>query len=298
MNQEQKKGYFLILSAGILWGSIGFFVTLLKNTGVDSDAITFIRIGTGAVILMPIMLFLGGWKMFIIDLKGLGITLILGIFCQAMFNFSYSESINNVGIATASVLLYTSPLFVCIMSKIFFKEMIGIKKICALGINICGCILTVTGGEFSSIKFSVYGVIAGILAGFLYGLMTIISKTTTNKYDSLTIVFYSFIFGAIALGIVSKPWDSIGAVWNASFVLISIGYGFIPTVGAYFCYMKGLKRDLETSKVPVIASVETIVATIIGIVIFHESSSVIKLLGICLVIISIFIMNIKKEISH
>ena len=40
-----------------------------------------------------------------------------------------------------------------------------LKKILAILINIAGCILTVTGGAFSEMKLSAFGLLMGVLAG-------------------------------------------------------------------------------------------------------------------------------------
>lgn len=293
MKAQQKKGYLMILTAGILWGSIGFFVTVLKELGAASSTIAFLRIGVGAVLLIPMMLAMGGKKLFQIDRKGLLVCAVLGVFSQALFNFMYTVSIEEVGVATGSVLLYTSPIFVCLMSGIFFREQIGSVKIAALIINIFGSILTVTGGEFSVIRFSVYGVAAGVAAGFLYALMTIIC-TAAGEYEPLTVVFYSFVFGALTLAVITPPWENLGNIISLPFLLAAAGYGLIPTVGSYFFYMKGLAQKLETSKVPVVASIETVVAAVIGIFVFSESAGFVKLVGIGCVLLSIAIMNMTK----
>lgn len=294
VKSQQKIGYLMVLIAGVLWGSIGFFVSILKSMGAESSTIAFLRIGVGAVLLIPLMYAMGGKNIFKIDKKGMFICLALGTFCQAIFNFSYNESIKNIGVATASVMLYTSPIFVCIMSRIFFKEKIGPIKLIALAINVLGCVLTVTGGDFTAIKFSVYGVLTGILSGFLYALMTIISKPTTEKYNSLTIIFYSFVFGAIVLAVITRPWENLSRIININFTMTAIGYGLVPSVGSYFFYMKGIKKNLETSKVPVIASIETVVAAFIGIVALHEPIGLFKIFGIVCVILSIAVMNMVK----
>lgn len=289
----KTKGYLMILIAGILWGTIGFFVSILTEMGVDSSTTAFLRISSGTLILIPLMLSMGGKKLFCIDRRELLTCIALGLLCQALFNFSYAEAISRVGVATASVLLYTSPVFVCVMSRLFFKERIGAVKLFALAVNVIGSILTVTGGNFTSIRFSVYGAAAGVAAGFLYALMTIIS-TTTEKYHPLTIIFYSFLFGSIALAVMTPPWEDISRVMDLSFILAAAGYGLIPTVGSYYFYMKGLSCNLETSKVPVIASIETVVAAIIGICIFNEAAGAWKMAGICCVVISILMMNMIK----
>ncbi|QHI71604.1 DMT family transporter [Aminipila terrae] len=294
-NLQQKTGYLMILVAGMLWGSIGLFVTILKSLGAGSALIAFLRIGTGFILLIPIMYAMKGRELFKIDKKGILMCLALGVFSQGLFNLSYNEAIKNVGVATASVLLYTAPIFVCIMSKLFFKEKIGWIKVAALSLNVIGCTLTVTGGDFTSVHFSVYGAAMGVTAGFLYAMMTILGKTSMKNYDSLTISFYSFFFGCLFLGIVMQPWEGITNLINPYFVAAAIGFGLIPTVGSYFFYMKGLAKGLEASRVSVIASVETVVAAFIGLAVLHEASSMMKLMGIGCVVASICFMNIIKS---
>ena len=293
-NMNRTKGYIYIFTAGCLWGFIGLFVNLLTACGADSGTTAFIRMCSGMLLMIPLLLASGGPALFHIYKKGLGICLILGVFGQAAFNYAYTWAIRLVGVATGSVLLYTAPIFVCIMSWMIFKEELGKKKFLALGINIIGCILTVTGGNFSAMSFSVIGVCAGIMAGFLYAMVTIMG-TLGKNYNSLTITFYSFFFGTLTLALIVQPWGNIAECMSLPFVLSSIGYGLVPTVGSYFFYMRGLTADLETSKVPVVASVETVVAALIGILLYHEAAGFGKLAGIALVIVSIAVMNMNFD---
>lgn len=287
-----KKAYIFVLTAGCLWGTMGLFSGTLSGMGLESLNISFFRMCAAAVIMFMFILFKDGVKAFSIDMKGIGICIILGVFCQGLFNYSYNESLRSVGIVSAAVLLYTAPIFVTIMSRIFFKERITGQKVLALLINIVGCTLTVSGGDFSSMNFSLYGATIGTLAGFLYGLMTVVSSLTTERYSPRLIIFYSFVFGAIFLALMSNPMGAIqGHSSNPIFWLLFFGYGLIPTVGSYLAYMKGLSYNPPTSKVPVIASVETIVAAFVGIFAFGETMGIVKALGIALVIGSIAIMN-------
>ncbi|MEA4987132.1 MAG: DMT family transporter [Anaerovorax sp.] len=296
IQKEKSIGYGMIFISGSLWGTIGLFVNLFNGLGAGSSLIAFLRLFIGFLLLVPIMYIMGGGrKFFLINKKSLLFCFLSGVFSQAGFNLCYTEAVGNVGVATASVLLYTAPIFVCIMSWIFFKETIGWKKLAALAVNIVGCTLTVTGGNFSTVQFSVYGVLIGIAAGFLYGLMTILSKKISGDCPPMTIVFYSFLFGWLTMGIFSHPWESIGAIISWKFIIISIAYGIIPTAGAYLLYMKGLSKGLEASKVPIIASVETVVAALIGFLIFREAVGIIKILGIACVLSSIIIMNIPQN---
>jgi drug/metabolite transporter (DMT)-like permease len=266
----------------------------MSSVGADTSLTAFMRLFMGFLILIPIMLH-KGVSMFKIDRKGLFQCLLLGILSQALFNYCYIISIGSVGVATASILLYTAPVFVCIMSRIFFKESIGKIKVFALIINITGCFLMVTGGNLSSLQLSVAGVFFGVAAGFLYSLVTIIGKIASGDIHPFTLVFYSFFFGWLAIGIFTSPWSSIKALSGLKFWVYALGYGLIPTVGSYILYMGGLRKKLEISKVPVIASVEVVVATLIGVTVYRESLNYINVFGIIILLLSIAIMNMKLK---
>jgi drug/metabolite transporter (DMT)-like permease len=73
-----------------------------------------------------------------------------------------------------------------------------------------------------------------------------------------------------------------------------VGIGIVPSAMAYSAYYSGLSRIKETSKVPIFASVETIVAALIGFFAFGQSIGPGKILGIALVLVSIVFMNRKQ----
>lgn len=295
MRTETTKGYIMIFLAGVLWGTVGLFVTLLSNIGVSSSLASFMRLFMGSLIIMPVILRIGGLKMFKINRETVFHCLLLGVFSQALFNYCYNMAITTVGVATSSILLYTSPIFVCILSVALFKDSIGKKEIVALFFNILGCFLMVTGGNLSALNVSFMGVFFGVAAGFLYSLVTIIGKIASDKVHPYVVVFYSFLFGWLTLGIIARPWEYIGLFKGPEFWIYSFGFGLIPAVGSYLLYMGGLSKGLEVAKVAVIASVETIVATLIGVFIFKETIGLVNVIGIAVLILSIGIMNAKSQ---
>jgi drug/metabolite transporter (DMT)-like permease len=299
MKSEQNKGYLMILLAGILWGSIGFFSTIMTNSGMDTGSVAFFRVLASSVMLGLLLIFKGkGFGLFRISKRGVLSCLLVGLFSQAFFNICYMSTIKNGGMATAAVFLYTSPVFVAIMSKLFFHEPLTSNKIIAILINIAGCILAVTGGDFSDVKISGSVVIVGVLAGFTYALLPVLSRTGADKEDPFTAAFYGQLFGMILLFLMIRPYHGTGAVFSWQLVLAIVGIGIVPSAMAYSAYYSGLSRIKETSKVPIFASVETIVAALIGFFAFGQSIGPGKILGIALVLVSIVFMNRKQGVDN
>ena len=170
MRTKQKKGYILILTAGALWGTIGFFATLLSQMGMNAGPVAFFRVLSSAVMLGLILIIKGkGISLFYIGKRGLISCMLIGFVSQAFYNVCYMNAIEQNGMATAAVFLYTSPIYVALLSRLFFHEPLSRNKILAILVNIIGCVLTVTGGVFSDMRISAFGLMMGILAGLRIG---------------------------------------------------------------------------------------------------------------------------------
>ena len=292
MKSQQNKGYLMILAAGALWGSIGFFATLLANMGMKAGPVAFFRVLSSTVMLALALLIKGkGTSLFRISKRGLLSCMLIGVISQAFFNVSYMNTIEQNGMATAAVFLYTSPIYVALLSRLFFREPLTGNKILAIMINIIGCVLTVTGGAFSTVKISVFGLVMGLLAGFTYALLPILSRTGAADEDPFTAAFYGQLFGTLTLLFLIRPFQNTGTVFTGQIFLVLLGFGVIPSALAYIAYYGGMSRITETSKVPVIASVETVIAAVIGLLAFGQTLGAVKILGIGLMLCSIAIMN-------
>jgi drug/metabolite transporter (DMT)-like permease len=293
---DQNKGYLMVLAAGSLWGTIGLFATLLSNMGMSAGPVAFFRVLSASIMLALILLVKGrGVSLFRVSRRGLISCMLVGFISQALYNVCYMNTIEQGGMATAAVFLYTSPVYVALISRVFFHEPLTRNKIIAIIINIAGCILTVTGGDFSDMKISGFGIIMGIMAGFTYALLPILSRTGADDEDPFSAAFYGQAFGALLLFFLIRPYNGIGTAFTLPMLLVFIGFGIVPSAMGYIVYYAGLSRITETSIVPVLASVETVVAALIGLIVFGQALSITKIVGIALVLISIAIMNRKKN---
>ena len=282
----------MILTTGALWGTIGLFATFLSELGMNAGAVAFFRVLSASIMLALILLIKGrGFSQFRVSRKGLISCILVGFISQAFYNVCYMNTIEQSGMATAAVFLYTSPVYVALISWLAFHEPLTRNKILAILINIAGCILTVTGGDFSDMKISGFGLIMGILAGFTYSLLPILSRLGADREDPYAAAFYGQAFGALLLFFLIRPYNGIGTPFTGVVLLLLIGFGIIPSAMAYIVYYNGLSKITETSRVPVLASVETVVAALIGLVVFGQSLGIVKIVGIALVMISIALMN-------
>lgn len=293
---SQKKGYFMVFIAGLLWGTIGIFSTLLGKMGLNASETSFYRLLSASVLLAIVLLIKGkGFSLFKISKRGLISCILIGIVSQALYNICYMTCVQTSGMSTAAVLLYTSPVFVLIISRIAFKEKITGLKILAILINVIGCVLTVTGGNFTTMSVATIGIIMGLLAGFTYGLLPVLSRIGADNENPFTSAFYGLMFGMVALFFIVRPYQGLSVPFTIPMLLVIIGFGLIPSATAYIVYFSGLNQVKETSIVPVLCSIETIAASIFGLILFHESFNLFKVIGVLLVFCSIIFINKKTS---
>ena len=280
----------LIFGAGILWGTIGLFVNELNALGASGSLISFMRMFFALVVMTAAALAKHGRGIILRDKKALLFCALLGIISNGLFNIFYTTSIRLNGMGTASVLLYTAPVFTAIASRLLFHEKFTPLKVFALGLNIAGCILTVTGGDFSGSSVNILGVLAGLGSGFGYGMAAVFAKMAGKRTDALLVSVYGYLFAAVFLFMFARPEFAGGAkVAGLGFL-----YGLIPTAFAYLVYYIGLNKIRDTSRVPVIASIEPVTAIIIGAVVYGERIGTVNFIGVAVVLLSIIIM-IKSE---
>lgn len=275
-----------IFIAGILWGIIGIFVNELSALGVSVQFMSFLRMSFAFLIMFTISAIKHGKKIFILDKRVIFLCALLGLICHGVFNICYSTSIKLNGVGTAAVLMYSAPVFTAIACKILFHENFSGTKIFALILNILGCILTVTGGNFANNNISWLGILAGLYSGFGYGMVAVIGKLAGEKTDSMIISAYSYLFAMIFLFVFTRPEIII----SSKILTLGFLYGLIPTSLAYLFYYMGLGKIRDVSRAPVIASIEPVTAMIAGFIIYNEVIGAANLVGILFVLVSIIII--------
>ena len=292
----KKVAPFLVLLSGCLWGSMGLFVRKLTQAGLSSLEIVGIR-AFSTVILMGIALLILNRSLFRIKLKDVWCFVGTGVCSILLFNYCYFTAINITSLSIAAVLLYTAPAFVMLMSYVLFKEKFSVRKLMALMLTFAGCVLVtgMIGGESSQV-LSFRGILMGLGAGFGYALYSIFSRYALERgYTSLNITFYTFVFASV--GIVPMiSLQNIGAylTGGAENLVFTILFGLISTVLPYLAYTAGLKY-VENGQASIIASIEPVVATAFGIIIFKETMTASNLVGMVMVLGAIVLCNVKSR---
>lgn len=290
----KKAAPLFIIIAGCLWGSMGIFVRGLSSYGFTSLEIGALRV-FGALLFLGTGIFLYNKKLLRVRLKDLWCFAGTGIVSIVFFNYCYFTTIQLTSLSVAAVLLYTAPVFVTVLSIFLFKEKFHLRKLAALILAFVGCVF-VTGILSETLTLTTEGILLGLGAGFGYAMYSIFGRYAIQRgYESLTISFYTFLFACfgflplIDVGHLTSCWKP---EWKCAGLVL--GLVLLTTVIAYLTYTLGLTY-MEAGKASILASIEPVVATLIGFFLYKETLSWMTLLGVVLVLGSAIIVNLEPK---
>ena len=289
---KQSKSALCVLLAGTLWGSMGLFVRKLNAVGLYALDIVQLRIAI-SLVLVGLYLLIFARNKLRVRLRDLWYFAGTGIVSLLLFSWCYFSGMQEASLSVMAVLLYTSPAFIVLLSVLLFRETLTRQKLLALVLTFAGCCLVSGLGSGSAV--SMKGLLLGLGSGFFYALYSIFSRYAIERgYGSWTITFYTFLFCLLASAPLAH-WGLIASALSSgvSVPVYALLMGLLTGFLAYIFYTKGLE-GMESSRAGILASVEPVVGTIIGTLVFHEPLPVQSVLGIALVLGGIVVLGGKK----
>lgn len=290
---RRNIGPALILLAGCFWGSMGIFVRHLAGFGFSSVQIVTIRITLAALFFSLLLLFRdpSGFR---ISLRDLPLFLGLGFGSILFFTVCYFTAISIMPLSTAAILLYTSPIWIMLMSVLFFREKLNGRKLLALALAFAGCVLV---SGISGEGITLAGLLIGLGSGLGYGLYSILGTVALRRYSPYTVTTYTFLFAAAGSWLICRPAEMItrfaAAPSLASLLLFCGLTALVTAVIPFLSYTLGL-RTVEASRAGILATIEPLVATLVGILFFSESLTMFSGLGIALILAAVILLNRKQ----
>ena len=140
------------------------------------------------------------------------------------------------------------------------------------------------------------GVLFGLGSGVGYALYSIFARFALERgYSSNTINFYSCLLAAVGAALIwgaREPVELLTASRESA--LLCLATGVVSCYLPYLLYTYGL-TGLETGRASVMASVEPVVATLVGVVFFHEGLTASAAAGAPLVLAAVVLLNARTR---
>ena len=226
-------------------------------------------------------------RILICALFGMGINML--VFFKGL---SLSTPINS------AVIITTTPIFVLILSAIFIKEKITIRKVIGITIGLAGALgLILFGAE---IRHDAPNIPLGnfyiLLNALFYGTYLIIAKTLIEKYHPLTFMKWLFSLGILIClpfgyqELVEIDWSNLPfeAIWKIAFVIL----------GTTFCtYLFNIfaLTQLKASTLSAFIYVQPLLGILYAVATGQDSLTAVKILAACLVLLGVYLASRKPK---
>ena len=185
-----RTNYFLVLSLGAML--IGFAPIFVKWSLLSSSAIAFYRMFLTIPFLFGLNYLLNGKLKFQVKNKK---TIIYAAFASLAFTtdltlWHYSMGITSV--SNATIIVNSAPIFVAILSFIFFKEKLSKGFVISFLVTYLGIVGLIYYSN-NYINGKLLGDILCMIAAFFYAVYLLVIARL-GKENSLNIIFYTTLF--------------------------------------------------------------------------------------------------------
>jgi drug/metabolite transporter (DMT)-like permease len=296
--KSKFSGYGMILIAATLWGTLGIFYKFLYSTANLSPVeIVFWRATIASVFtFLLIIIFHRGHLS--VRLQNLRLFLGIGVIGIAAFYLCYVYAITSIGMGTASVLLYSAPIWVALYGFVFQGEKFTQMKLLALLLSILGSVLIAKVYDMDQFRINAFGLLAGLGSGLAYAAFIILNKKATLLgYSSWTVNAYGLGIGALVFLLFQEPKQLFLSISTPSVSIWLILLGIIPTLGGGLAFYTGLQK-IPAVNASIVATFEPLVATFLGWSIFSEHLSFAQILGGLSILTAVILVQLPRRSSN
>lgn len=226
------------------------------------------------------------------DLKRLFICSVFGIAGNMLMFF---KGLSLTTPVNASVLMLNAPVFVLIFSAIIYKTKPKFVQIVGTFVAFSGAFWLIAGNKFQLVSDTALGDMFITFNAISYAFYLVYVKDLLIKYKSLTVITYSFLFGAILVlpfgfnDLRTTQFETFtpNVWWAIAFVVI--GTTFI----AYLLNAWALQKTSST----VVGSyiyLQPIIASAIGVYLGQDVLTTQKVLAALLVFVGVYLVSSKS----
>ena len=304
-NRNPTVGITAVSFAALMFGFNASTVKIILGTEISPEQLVLFRTAITALIAGIVLLFTNK-KAFKITKKELPVLVFYGVFGVALMQWSYSNAVSLLPISVALLIEYTAIVIVPLVSLLLFKEKVRPRLWFGIAAVLIG--LAIVSNIWNS-ALNPLGVAWAIMAAVCLSIYFLIGEHTQRKRDAMSTLFYTFAVAAIFWAIMNlinpgKVIDinlefNLGGnlsaismpVW-AGLLWIGIMGSFIPMLLDYIAL-----GNLSATAVGVIATAETVFATVFAWAWLNESMTTLEVIGGLIVVAGIILAETSRASS-
>jgi drug/metabolite transporter, DME family len=213
---------------------------------------------------------------------------------QGTYQVCYFYAVAWTSVAVAALIaICSAPLLIVALAALLLGERVTPRTAAALGLGVTGAALLTAGPH--GLRGLPAGFLAGIglalVAGLCYALYAVLAKDLLRRVPPVGAAAGAFGVAALALAptLATEPVVAGPRAW-----LLLVYLGVVPTALAYVAYMIGLRTTPVTAS-GVVALLEPLTATLLGVVFFGNRLGTVGVAGALLLLAAVAILAVRES---
>ena len=285
------NGILYIVLSSVAFGVMPILAKLAYNEGATTYSVLFLRF-----IFAAIMIFYYLIKNKIslkLSKKQILLVILLGIFGYSGTAGCLFLAYNYISVGLATMVLYTYPIIVSLLSYFIYNEKLYTKKIICFILSLVG-LYALIGVNTASLNAK--GLLLSAMSAIFYSLYVIgASSTEIKKINCFVMTFYVSIVSAVTMGILGVGTNTLNFNFTFYSLVCVLLLAFISTVVALMAFLQGVKI-IGPSKASILSTLEPIVSLILGYFILKQVVTLQQVFGSILIIFAVLLLTIDKSI--
>ncbi len=241
-NRQILSGYLFALGATAIWSG-NFIIARGLNESIPPITLAFWRWVVAVIVFLPFALkpLVGEREILKENLPYLSLVALLGV---TLFNTLIYFAGHTTSAVNLSLISITFPVFIVILSRIFFRELITVNKGIGILLVATGIVLLITKGspsELLDLSFAI-GDLWMLLAAFIFAIYSMLLKRKPAKLSIWAFQLSTFLLGLIFL-FPFFVWEyaTVPPVIFETKTILSILYlGIFASLSAFILWIKAI----------------------------------------------------------
>ncbi|MFU1991148.1 DMT family transporter [Priestia megaterium] len=219
--------------------------------------------------------------------------MVSGLFNSILFYGLQTIGLMFMPAGVFSVIVYLQPVLIGIIAWLWIGESMNAVKIGGLLPGFVG-VATISMGELSA-NASAIGILLAVLTALSWAIGTVYIKRISDSVDGIWLItVQSLVGGVVMTAAGSKVEGRSHMMWNSSSMLLLLFLALFSVAVAWLIYFYLISKG-EASKVASFNFLVPIISIVIGTLFLDEPFTSSLLVGLVLIIISIYLVNKKAK---
>ncbi|MDQ3156329.1 MAG: EamA family transporter [Actinomycetota bacterium] len=301
-----RLGYGLVIFGAVLFGVNGAVSRVAMRAGISPESLTTLRI-TGATLVFALAALI--WRRSALrPPTGSSLLLIaaLGLVGVASLQLTYNIAINRLPLGIALLIEYLAPVLVVLWVRFIRGEQVRNRMWSAVALSLVG--IATVGQVWMGLDFDTLGIIMGLAAAVSFASYFLLGEHNVGFDDPLRIILWAFAFATVVMNVIAPIWKAETLSVDASLLgnldefslplLLLVGWIILlGTVAPFFLQLIALQH-IPATVVTVIATLEPVIAVVLGWAWFTESLNAVQVVGGVLVLAGIGLAQSARREIH